>query len=312
MQKHWDVMRTDDAGELWHEISGNLPTDFGFPIDVHAHEPETVYVVPITSDSEHFPPDGKLRVYRSRTGGDEWEPLTKGLPQEHCYVNVLRDAMAVDALDACGVYFGTTGGQVYASADARRHLGPDRARPARRAVGGGADAAMIVACVLPAHLRTLARVDGEISVDVAVPVTQAAVLDALEARYPVLRGTIRDHATGRRRAFVRYFACEQDLSHEPPDAPLPEPVARGAEPLSSSGRWRAADGRRCPRWGVRAPADQRTYSTSRSRQSGIAFRRRRLAGVEHAVERAGAAWACRRSTRPCSSRSWAGRAPASP
>jgi photosystem II stability/assembly factor-like uncharacterized protein len=117
MQKHWDVMRSDDAGESWHEISGNLPTDFGFPIDVHAHEPETVYVVPITSDSLHYPPDGRLRVYRSRTGGDEWEPLTKGLPQEHCYVNVYRDAMAVDQLDDCGVYFGTTGGQVYASAD---------------------------------------------------------------------------------------------------------------------------------------------------------------------------------------------------
>ena len=117
MQKHWDVMRTDDAGESWREISGNLPTDFGFAIDVHAHEPDTIYVVPITSDSLHYPPDGALRVYRSRTGGDEWEPLTKGLPQEHCFVNVLRDAMAVDELDQCGVYFGTTGGQVYASAD---------------------------------------------------------------------------------------------------------------------------------------------------------------------------------------------------
>jgi len=118
MQKHWDVLRTDDAGETWREVSGNLPTDFGFVIDVHAHEPETIYVVPIKSDSEHFVADGKLRVYRSRTGGNEWEPLTKGLPQENCYVNVLRDAMAVDALDECGVYFGTTGGQVYASADA--------------------------------------------------------------------------------------------------------------------------------------------------------------------------------------------------
>jgi hypothetical protein len=118
MQKHWDVMRSDDAGESWREVSGNLPTDFGFPIDVHAHEPDTIYVVPITSDSLHYPPEGKLRVYRSRTGGDEWEPLTKGLPQSHCYVNVLRDAMAVDSLDDCGVYFGTTGGQVYASADA--------------------------------------------------------------------------------------------------------------------------------------------------------------------------------------------------
>jgi hypothetical protein len=118
MQKHWDVMRSDDSGESWHEISGNLPTDFGFPIDVHAHDPDTVYVVPIKSDSEHFPPDGKLRVYRSRTGGDDWEALTRGLPQENCYVNVLRDAMAVDSLDSCGVYFGTTGGQVYVSADA--------------------------------------------------------------------------------------------------------------------------------------------------------------------------------------------------
>ena len=117
MQKHWDVMRSDDAGESWREISGNLPTDFGFPIDVHAHEPETIYVVPIKSDSEHYPPDGKLRVYRSRTGGNEWEALTKGLPQSDCYVNVLRDAMAVDSLDSCGVYFGTTGGQVYASAN---------------------------------------------------------------------------------------------------------------------------------------------------------------------------------------------------
>jgi len=117
MQKHWDVMRSDDAGESWHEVSGNLPSDFGFPIDVHAHEPETVYVVPIKSDSEHFPPDGKLRVYRSRTGGSEWEALTKGLPQRDCYVNVLRDAMAVDSLDPCGLYFGTTGGQVYGSSD---------------------------------------------------------------------------------------------------------------------------------------------------------------------------------------------------
>jgi hypothetical protein len=118
MQKHWDVMRTDDAGGSWHEISGNLPSDFGFVIDVHAHEPETIYVVPIKSDSEHYPPEGKLRVYRSRTGGQEWEALTKGLPQRDCYVNVLRDAMAVDSLDSCGVYFGTTGGQVYASANA--------------------------------------------------------------------------------------------------------------------------------------------------------------------------------------------------
>jgi photosystem II stability/assembly factor-like uncharacterized protein len=118
MQKHFDVMRSDDSGDSWHEVSGDLPSDFGYPIDVHAHEPETIYVVPIKSDAEHFPPNGRLRVYRSRSGGHEWEALTKGLPQRNCYVNVLRDAMAVDCLDPCGVYFGTTGGQVYASANA--------------------------------------------------------------------------------------------------------------------------------------------------------------------------------------------------
>jgi photosystem II stability/assembly factor-like uncharacterized protein len=121
MQKHWDVMRSVDAGNSWQEVSGNLPTDFGFVIDVHSHEPETIFVVPIKSDSEHYPPDGKLQVFRSKTGGEEWEPLTKGLPQKNCYVNVLRDAMAVDKLEECGVYFGTTGGQVYASPDGGEH-----------------------------------------------------------------------------------------------------------------------------------------------------------------------------------------------
>ncbi len=124
MQKHWDVMRTDNAGESWTEVSGNLPTDFGFVIDVHAHEPDTIYVVPIKSDSEHYPPDGRLRVFRSRTGGNEWEALGHGLPERDCYVNVLRDAMAVDSLDSCGVYFGTTGGQVYVSPDGGDHWSP--------------------------------------------------------------------------------------------------------------------------------------------------------------------------------------------
>ena len=117
MQKHWDVMRSGDAGESWVEISGDLPSDFGFVVDVHAHEPDTVYVIPIKSDTEHYPPEGKLRVYRSRSGGHTWEALTEGLPQENCYVNVLRDGLAVDTLEPCGVYFGTTGGQVYASSD---------------------------------------------------------------------------------------------------------------------------------------------------------------------------------------------------
>lgn len=124
MQKHWDVMRSDDAGDSWYEVSGNLPSDFGFPIAVHTHEPETIYVVPIKSDSEHIPPDGKLRVYRSRSGGNEWEALTNGLPQENCYLNVLRGAMAVDSLDPCGIYFGTTGGQVYCSPDSGDHWSP--------------------------------------------------------------------------------------------------------------------------------------------------------------------------------------------
>jgi photosystem II stability/assembly factor-like uncharacterized protein len=117
MQKHWDVMRSDDAGASWYEISGDLPTDFGFPIAVHAHDPETIYVVPIKSDEHHFPPDGKLRVYRSKKGGGKWKELKKGLPKKDCYVNVLRDAMAVDSAEPCGIYFGTTGGQVFASSD---------------------------------------------------------------------------------------------------------------------------------------------------------------------------------------------------
>jgi len=124
MQKHWDVMRSDNAGDHWEEVSGNLPTDFGFVIDVHAHEPDTIYVVPITSDSLHYPPDGQLSVYRSRTAGHEWEPLGNGLPQKDCYVNVLRDAMSVDSLDECGIYFGTTGGQVYVSPDSGDHWTP--------------------------------------------------------------------------------------------------------------------------------------------------------------------------------------------
>jgi hypothetical protein len=124
MQKHWDVMRSDDGGRSWREVSGDLPSDFGFPIAVHAHEPDTVYVVPITSDEQHYPPEGRLRVYRSRSGGDEWEPLTDGLPQSDCYVNVLREAMAVDQMDPCGIYVGTTGGQVYVSPDAGDHWTP--------------------------------------------------------------------------------------------------------------------------------------------------------------------------------------------
>ena len=213
MQKHWDVMRSDDGGESWHEISGNLPTDFGFPIDVHAHEPDTVYVVPITSDAEHFPPDGKLRVYRSRTGGDEWEPLTKGLPQQHCYVNVLRDAMAVDPL----IPAVSTSARPAARSTPRRTpatIGRRSSATCRLSVGRGPDTAMI-RVVLPAHLRALARVDGEVHLDVPGPVTQRSVLDALEARYPMLRGTIRDQGTGRRRRSSGSLAASIMLHERP-------------------------------------------------------------------------------------------------
>ncbi len=89
----------------------------------------------------------------------------------------------------------------------------------------------MIRVVLPAHLRKLARIDGEVTLDLEGPVTQRAILDALETRYPMLRGTIRDHVTRQRRPFLRFFACEQDLSHESPDAPLPDTVATGAEPF---------------------------------------------------------------------------------
>lgn len=124
MQKHWDVCRSDDGGLNWTEVSDNLPSDFGFPIVVHPHEPETIYVVPILSDSEHYPPEGRLRVYRSRSGGGAWEGLTEGLPQGDCFQNVLRDALAIDSHDPCGLYMGTTGGALFASTDEGDHWTP--------------------------------------------------------------------------------------------------------------------------------------------------------------------------------------------
>ena len=231
MQKHWDVMRSDDAGDSWHEVSGNLPTDFGFPIDVHAHEPETIYVVPIKSDSEHFPPDGKLRVYRSRTGGNEWEALTNGLPQSDCYVNVLRDAMAVDSLDSVrrllrhdrrpGLRLGRRRRQLGARSSATcRPCCRSRCRRChdpRRAAGPPADAGAASAARCSSTSRARSR--------------SARSSTRSRPAIPMLRGTIRDHVTQQRRPFLRFFACEQDLSHEPPDAPLPDAVASGAEPF---------------------------------------------------------------------------------
>jgi hypothetical protein len=231
MQKHGGVLRSDDAGESWRLVSGNLPSDFGFPVAVHAHEPETIYVVPITSDALHYPPEGRLRVYRSRTGGEEWEPLTSGLPEENCYVNVLRDAMAVDEAAECGIYFV----RPVASSTARliaATTGPrscaiyprscrSRPRPSRERL------ASVIRVTLSTQLATLAQIEREVEIEVDLPVTQAGVIDALERRYPMLRGTIRDPATAKRRPFIRFFACGEDLSHEPADAPLPREVAEG-------------------------------------------------------------------------------------
>ncbi len=162
MQKHWDVMRTDNAGEMWYEISGHLPTDFGFPIDVDAHEPETIHVVPLKSDSEHFPPEGRLRVCRSKRGGHEGEALTKGLPQQDCYVNVLRDAMAVDALDPAAFISAPPGAGLWFHRQ-RRLMAVYRPRLARGLFRRGPDAAM-TRVVLPFHLRTLARVEGDVEI----------------------------------------------------------------------------------------------------------------------------------------------------
>ena len=218
-------------GDAWHEISGNLPSDFGFVIDVHAHEPETLYVVPIKSDAEHFPIDGQLRVYRSRSGGNDWEPLTNGLPQSNCYVNVLRDAMAVDSLDSLRRLFWHDRRAGLCLRRCGRHVAADRARSSAGAVRRGADIAMraTIRVELPSSLSALAGVPREVAICLDGPATQRSLLDALEANYPVLRGTIRDHANKRRRAFVRFFACEEDLSHCSPNSPLPTPVVDGRE-----------------------------------------------------------------------------------
>jgi len=117
LQNHWGLYRSDDGGESWQDMARGVPSDFGFPIAVHAHDPEVAYIVPLESDMFRATPEGKLRVYRTRDGGKSWEALSKGLPQKDAYETVLRDGLAVDALDPAGVYFGTRSGKLFGSPD---------------------------------------------------------------------------------------------------------------------------------------------------------------------------------------------------
>ena len=151
--------RTDDAGDQWTEISGNLPSDFGFPIDVHAHEPDTIYVVPIKSDSEHFPPEGKLRVYRSKTGGNEWEPLTNGLPQRASLGMTGNAARRVDK-EACfrvdAVHSPAVRRRAEHADAARRGVALDQHEALRPVFGGGE--ARVRASVRRAVARSLSSI----------------------------------------------------------------------------------------------------------------------------------------------------------
>ena len=116
-QNHWGLYRSDDAGDSWQDIARGVPSDFGFAMAAHPHEPDTVYIIPIKSDMERVAPEAKLRVYRTRNAGRSWEALTRGLPQRHTYDIVLRDGLSTDSLDPAGVYFGTRNGKLYASND---------------------------------------------------------------------------------------------------------------------------------------------------------------------------------------------------
>ena len=117
LQNHWGLYRTDDGGDNWRDVANGVPSDFGFCMAIHPHDPDVVYIVPLESDSYRCTPEGKMRVYRTRNGGKSWEPLTNGLPQKNAHETVLRDALTVDALNPAGVYFGTRSGKLYASAD---------------------------------------------------------------------------------------------------------------------------------------------------------------------------------------------------
>jgi photosystem II stability/assembly factor-like uncharacterized protein len=118
LQNHWGLYRSDDSGDTWNDIAHGLPSDFGFAMAMHPHDPDCVYIVPMESDEFRCTPEGRLRVYCTRDAGASWEPLTKGLPQQSAYETVLRDGMMTDSLDPVGIYFGTRSGKLYASKDA--------------------------------------------------------------------------------------------------------------------------------------------------------------------------------------------------
>lgn len=117
LQNHWGLYRSDDWGDTWTDIANGVPSDFGFAMEIHPHDPDTVYIVPLESDMFRCTPDAKLRVYRTRNAGASWEPLTRGLPQSGAYETVLRDALAADSFESAGIYFGTRSGKVFGSSD---------------------------------------------------------------------------------------------------------------------------------------------------------------------------------------------------
>jgi photosystem II stability/assembly factor-like uncharacterized protein len=117
LQNHWGLYRSDDRGETWTDVANGVPSDFGFPMAIHPHDPDTAWIVPLESDQFRCTPEGKLRVYRTRDGGARWEPQADGLPQDGAYETVLRDALAVDAIEPHGVYFGTRSGKLFGSTD---------------------------------------------------------------------------------------------------------------------------------------------------------------------------------------------------
>jgi hypothetical protein len=117
LQNHFGLYRSDDGAESWQDVARGVPSDFGFAMAIHPRQPDTVYVVPLESDRFRCTPAGKLRVYRTRNGGRSWQPLTRGLPQRDAFETILRDALATDALEPAGVYFGTRSGKLFGSRD---------------------------------------------------------------------------------------------------------------------------------------------------------------------------------------------------